>query len=166
MLTRGDELTVSDPNGREILSVRPRRSLALQGMTELFFESAEPEFDELAPAEFFERFPEGRLHDLRPQSRRRHAHGRRAVQLPHAGTGRQRPRSRACRSPRTDEGADPPVAGEPVVISWDPVTTSHPEIGNPTSAPIRIERYQLVVEREEPSAADLQHRSAGESAGL
>ena len=55
-----DQLTVSDPNGREILSVRPRRSLALQGMTELFFESAEPEFDELAPAEFFERFPEGR----------------------------------------------------------------------------------------------------------
>ena len=49
------------------------------------------------------------------------------------------------------EQADPPTVSEPVVISWDPVTTSHPEIGNPTSAPIRIERYQLVVEREEPS---------------
>ena len=29
------------------------------GMSEIFFESAEPSFDELAPAAFFKRFPEG-----------------------------------------------------------------------------------------------------------
>ena len=46
----------------------------------------------------------GALHDLRPHARRRHAHGRRAVQPPHAGTGRRRRRSRACRSPRTARG--------------------------------------------------------------
>ena len=55
-----DRLAIRDPNGRQILSVRPTRSLARQGMTELFFESAEPEFDELSPEEFFERFPAGR----------------------------------------------------------------------------------------------------------
>ena len=30
-----------------------------QGLTEIFFESAEPPFDELAPQDFFRRFPEG-----------------------------------------------------------------------------------------------------------
>jgi hypothetical protein len=47
-----------------------------------------------------------------------------------------------------DEGP-PPVVGEPVVISWDPVTGSHPEIGR-TNEAVTIVKYQLVVEREEP----------------
>ena len=55
-----DQLSLEDPNGRRILDVRPGRNLAQQGLTELFFESAEPEFDELSPEAFFERFPEGR----------------------------------------------------------------------------------------------------------
>lgn len=33
--------------------------LRKQGLTELFFESAEPKFDELNPMDFFERFPQG-----------------------------------------------------------------------------------------------------------
>ena len=145
-----DQLTVRDPNGRAILTIRPRRSLALQGMTELFFESAEPEFDELAPAEFFERFPEGRYtisgrtlegDTLRGAARFSHRMPAPVGNVAVSGV----PLAEDC------EGEDPPVVSEPVVISWDPVTASHPEIGNPTSAPIRIERYQLVVEREEPS---------------
>ena len=47
--------------GRPPHPVRPAGpSLAQQGLTELFFESAEPRFDELSPEEFFERFAEGR----------------------------------------------------------------------------------------------------------
>jgi hypothetical protein len=46
--------------------------------------------------------------------------------------------------------ADPlPSVSGPVTLSWDPVTGSHPEIGE--SGPVDIVRYQLVVEREEPS---------------
>ena len=36
-----------------------RGACGRQGLTEIFFESAEPTFDELSPEEFFRRFPEG-----------------------------------------------------------------------------------------------------------
>ena len=42
-----------------ILLLRASGRLARQGLTELFFESAEPPFDELPPTGFFRRFPEG-----------------------------------------------------------------------------------------------------------
>jgi hypothetical protein len=146
-----DRLTVRDPDGRQILSVRPNRSLAEQGMTELFFESDEPAFDELTPAEFFARFPAGRYA----------ISGRTLEGDALAGTARFSHRMPAPTGgvlvsgvPLAEdcEGEDPPAVGEPVVISWDPVTTAHPEIGSPNApAPIAIERYQLVVEREEPA---------------
>ena len=46
-------------NERKILDVKVRGRLRRQGLTEIFFESAEPTFDDLAPEEFFDRFPEG-----------------------------------------------------------------------------------------------------------
>jgi hypothetical protein len=146
-----DRLIVSDPNGRQVLSVRPGGSLAEQGLTELFFESAEPEFAELTPEEFFERFPEGRytitgrtLEGDRLEGRARFSH---RMPAPAGGVLVSGvPLAEDC------EGEDPPAVAEPVVIGWDPVTTAHPEIGSPTApAPIVIERYQLVVEREEPA---------------
>jgi hypothetical protein len=39
-----------------------------------------------------------------------------------------------------------PRVSPPVVIDWDPVTTSHSEIGE--SGPVTVRRYQLFVERE------------------
>jgi hypothetical protein len=47
------------PRGRDVLKVVPRERLKRQGLTELFFESAEPTFDELSPEQFFRRFREG-----------------------------------------------------------------------------------------------------------
>ena len=41
------------------MNVWVRNSLRQQGMTEFFFESAEPSFDELSPARFFNRFRQG-----------------------------------------------------------------------------------------------------------
>lgn len=41
----------------------------------------------------------------------------------------------------------PPTATEPVTISWDPVTTSHPSVGR--SGPVTIVEYVLVIEDEE-----------------
>ena len=52
-------LEIEDPNEREILVVRAIRRLARQGLTEVFFESDEPSFDELSPEQFLRRFPEG-----------------------------------------------------------------------------------------------------------
>ena len=54
-----EKLTIKDPKKHTILNIRPKGRLARQGLTQLFIESAEPSFDELAPAKFFRRFPEG-----------------------------------------------------------------------------------------------------------
>ena len=53
------QLEIEAPNGREILEIKAKSRLRRQGLTELFFESAEPTFDELSPTRFFRRFPEG-----------------------------------------------------------------------------------------------------------
>ncbi|MDH3630129.1 MAG: hypothetical protein OER98_03335 [Gammaproteobacteria bacterium] len=53
------KVKIEGPNDRTLLKIRARSKLARQGMTELFFESAEPTFDELHPVDFFNRFPEG-----------------------------------------------------------------------------------------------------------
>lgn len=53
------ELEIEDPYGREMMEVEVNGRLKRQGVTELFFESAEPTFDELRPKHFFRRFPQG-----------------------------------------------------------------------------------------------------------
>ena len=53
------KLKITDPKKHTILKLRPKGRLARQGLTQLFIESAEPSFDELAPEKFFRRFPEG-----------------------------------------------------------------------------------------------------------
>lgn len=54
-----DSLKVYDPNGKQILHFRGKASVGMQGITELFFESAEPSFDEQTLEELFALFPEG-----------------------------------------------------------------------------------------------------------
>lgn len=52
-------MAIFDPNGRRIFRVAGNGSIGTQGGTELFMESAEPEFSELSIEELLERFPEG-----------------------------------------------------------------------------------------------------------
>ena len=52
-------IEIEGPDERELLNIWVRGRLRQQGLTEMFFESAEPRFDELSPARFFRRFPEG-----------------------------------------------------------------------------------------------------------
>lgn len=52
-------ISISDPNHRRIFNVRGISTLGRQGLTELFFESVEPELADLPVVEFLERFPEG-----------------------------------------------------------------------------------------------------------
>ena len=53
------KLEIRDPEEHKILKIDVKGALRQQGLTEIFFESAEPTFDELDPADFFARFPEG-----------------------------------------------------------------------------------------------------------
>ena len=52
-------MQVEGPDGQAVLKINARRNLGAHGLTEGFFESAEPPTAKLSMAEFFERFPEG-----------------------------------------------------------------------------------------------------------
>ncbi len=138
-------LTIEGPGDRRLLDIVSRRTLRRQGMTQLAFESAEPSFEELAPADFFRRFPEGR-YDIEGVAQDGQALES-TVFLSHvlpAPPGNIRlsglPAADSC-------DADPlPMPNTPVVIDWDPVTTSHPRVGK--RGTVRIARYQLFVEKD------------------
>lgn len=55
-----DSMQVSDPDGNTNVDVMADNSVGEQGITELFFESAEPSFDEQTLEELLELFTEGR----------------------------------------------------------------------------------------------------------
>ncbi len=54
------ELRVFNPAGQLIMEIDGRNALALQGFTELFFESSEPPLTTLPLPVFFARFPQGK----------------------------------------------------------------------------------------------------------
>jgi hypothetical protein len=140
-------LEIEDPNERQILLVRPTGRLARQGLTELFFESAEPPFDELSPEEFFDRFPEGPYEisgrtiegdELESTVQFTHVLPAPADRISVSGTPID-PDALDC------EVGPLPSVSEPVSVSWDPVTNSHPEIGR-TGQMIEVVKYQVVFE--------------------
>ncbi len=53
------QVQVYSPEGEKVLDVRPRGSIGVIGITELFFESAEPSLQDLPLEELLEMFPEG-----------------------------------------------------------------------------------------------------------
>jgi hypothetical protein len=137
-------LEIEDPRGRTLLLLSAHGRLARQGMTQLAFESAEPPFDELAPGEFFARFPEGEYEiegttfagqEFEATWALSHVLAAPAGNITVGGL----PAAANC-----DELPLPTVSGM-VVIDWDPVTESHPEIG--ATGKVEIARYQLFVEQ-------------------
>jgi hypothetical protein len=142
-------LEIEAPNGRRLLFVRVSGRLARQGLTELFFESAEPPFDELPPEEFFARFPEG---EYEISGRTLDGEERESVvEFTHVLPAPPDNIQVSGEPTPTDcDAEDPPVVSDPVVVSFDEVTASHPDLG--ASVPdITIDGYQVVVEREEPT---------------
>jgi hypothetical protein len=126
-----ERMQVLDPSGKVIFDVSTKGSLRTQGITELFFESAEPSFDEQPLSEFLELFPAGTY-----RFRGRTTEGeplRGSAVLTHT-----LPAAPVLVSP--GDGADD-VDPEATVIRWNPVPNP------PGSA---IVGYQVVVEREEP----------------
>ena len=145
-------LEIESPDERTLLDIRLRSSLRLQGLTELRFESAEPTFDELDPSEFFSRFPEG-VYEVEGDT----LEGdelENEVEITHVlPAPPENLRVSGVEVPGDcDEDPIPVIAG-PTVITWDPVTASHPEIG--LSGPVEIVRYEVSVEREEPTTLTL-----------
>ena len=146
-------LVVEHPNGRRMLNIRVRGRLRRQGLTELAFESAEPTFDELTPAEFFARFPAGIYelegYTLEGEERENEVEITHVLPAPPGAlmvSGTPAPE---------DCGEDPvPVVGNPVTLSWDAVTESHPDIG--TAGNIEVTRYEVAVEIEEPEFLKLE----------
>lgn len=142
------KLEIEDPRGRTILNLKVSKTLRHQGLTELFFESAEPTFDQLNPRKFFRRFPEGEYEvegktldgkelesdavvtHLMPAPPTISVNG---VELPDG----------------CDEGSVTLIgAGAGVIVSWEAITHSHPELGR-TNEPIEVVNYQVVLEGDE-----------------
>jgi hypothetical protein len=136
-------LTIEGPGERHLLDVVTSGRLRAHGLTELSFESAEPAFDELPPAAFFRRFPEGR-YEIEARLQTGGELESTAV-LSHvlAAPPDNVRVSNVPAAPSCDEEPLPAVS-PPVTISWEPVTQSHPEIGR--RGRIRVVEYQLFVE--------------------
>jgi len=129
----------------QLLRIVSRGNLRTQGLTQLAFESAEPTFDELDPADFFARFPEG-MYDIEAsaqdggtfKSKVRLSH---VMAAPPEATVSGLPTAEDC------DAADLPEVAGPVLVDWEPVEQSHPEIGKPGS--VKISRYQFFLEQGE-----------------
>lgn len=148
-LIDGDDwvhLEIDNPLGAEIFDLKLDSQLKQQRLTELFFESTEPNFDDLDPDTFFARFPEGQYEveatlgdggELSSEVTVTHL-----LPAPPANiTANGLPVSVGCED-------SIPLVSEPVTISWDPVLQSHPSLGRIGEA-VTIVRYEVVVEVED-----------------
>lgn len=143
----GDEwrrLKIKGPKGGTILNLSALSGLGLQGLDELGFESSEPNFAELPPEDFFKRFPEGtyKMEAKTIDGQKLAGESELSHVLPAAPAN-----VRVSGSPvPTDCDAAIPTTTPPIVISWDPVTSSHPSLGE--QGAVAIESYELVLELE------------------
>jgi hypothetical protein len=145
-------LLLASPDGKEKMRVVTSGTMSSHGLTELFFESAEPSFDELPPARVFRRFKEGvwRITGttiegdvLASTDTVSHVLPAPAGHITISGV----PAAASC-------DVEPlPVVAEPVIVDWHAVTTSHPTLGK--AGPITVASYQFIAEFEHPEFGDL-----------
>jgi hypothetical protein len=135
-----DEVEVTDPEGETIFTVETGGSVGELGITELFFESVEPEFSELPLEELFDLFPAG-------------DYGFTAVAVEvgtFIGTATLThaiPAGPVLLTPGEDEVVD----HTNVVVSWEPVA-------DPPGS--QIVGYQVIVEGDDPERVFSVHVSA------
>jgi len=129
-------LEVFDPNGQKIFDSSGSGSVGMQGVTELFFESAEPSFDELPLDELFFRFPKGMYTFVGITADGQTLNGKAA--LTH-----NIPDGPIIGSPAEGAALNPEL---PVVIAWEPVKNPFPG----TDSAVKIVGYQVIVERVKP----------------
>jgi hypothetical protein len=139
------ELQIEGPRERLLLDIVSRSRLRTQGLTQLSFESAEPPLDELAPADFFRRFPEGR-YEIEGLTRDGREIESTAVLSHVLAASPENILVSGARAAESCDMATIPAVSPPVIIDWDPVTESHPAIGK-AGHMITVSRYQLFIER-------------------
>lgn len=125
-----EHASVYRPDGRKVMDVRARGSVGAIGVTELFFESAEPSLADLPLADLLEMFPEGKYRIEGTTVEGRDILG--VAVLSHDIPGAPNVVSPA------EGGVTDPAA---TVIDWDPVIEP---------AGIQIAGYQVIVELPEP----------------
>ena len=122
---------VSDPNGIIVLNIQASGSVGMQGITELFFESAEPSFDEQPLKDLLALFPKGKynIDCMTTEGQMLNGSATLTHKLPAAPVV------------TPEEGAEV-APNMPVVIQWQSVTTAFPggELGV-------IAGYEIIVER-------------------
>jgi hypothetical protein len=157
----GDEwrrIEIEDPHERRMMTVRASGRLKRQGLTELFFESAEPTFDDLDPIDFFNRFPEGwyEIEGLTLDFEERESE----VYLSHVMPAAPGPEGTEVNGEVAAEDCDAdleivdPAGG--VTIDWDPVEYAHDDLGTHTGEMlssigdgISVLYYEVVIEIDE-----------------
>ena len=149
-------LEIEDPRERKMLNIKVKGRLRKQGLTEIFFESAEPTFDELDPEDFFKRFPEGiyeieglTLEGQEMESKTELTH---VMPAPPEPTVNGDPMAEQCDPDEAGYDATV-VTGLPVTIAWDPVALSHPDpdgggAGVQSPIEVTIRNYEVVLEVE------------------
>ncbi len=151
-----NQLRIEDQQERRVLDVKLRGRLRRQGLTEIFFESAEPNFDDLSPEDFFDRFPEGTYEiegvtlegdELESETEITHA-----MPAPPQPTVNDEPFATVCDDEDPLYNATEVSGDDGIVIAWPDVTTTHPDQRFPQDFgdgyEFAIYNYEVVVETE------------------
>lgn len=151
------KVKIEGPNGRKILKINVKSGLKRQGMTELFFESAEPCFpeneeceDPLAPEDFFSRFPEGVYEWEGKTLDGEEIEGE--VYLSQRIPAAPVVSSVGGDNDLGDDDCWDPGEVDEVIISWNPVTHTHASLGLDTGALLgdnKVIYYEFVAEVDE-----------------
>ena len=139
------KLEMEGPNGRRLLKIKARGGLRRQGLTQLFFESAEPTFEEQSAEAFFARFPEGEyeIEGITLDGEELES----VTEVTHLMPAPPVAEVNGIAFDDDCENGVTVVGGPPVIIEWDPVIRSHPDLGSPrNSTDIVIHNYEVVVE--------------------
>ena len=148
---------VKEIGNQKLLEVEVLSRLRRQGLTEIFFESAEPTFDKLKPKKFFKRFPEGEYEiegrtlkgkELESETELTHL-----MPAPPAPIVNGELMATQCDDEEPGYNATEIMADMPVLIAWPAVTMSHPDAegggaGVQPPEPVVIHNYEVVVEVE------------------
>ena len=149
------KLEIEDPRERKMLDIRVNGRLKRQGLTEIFFESAEPTFDELSPQRFFRRFRQGTYEiegkTLEGQELESEVPLTHVMPAPPEPTVNGLPMAQEC--DEEEPGFDITMTNSPVTLAWPSVMTSHPDPDGGGAAvqppvPVQIHNYEVVVEVE------------------
>lgn len=150
------KLQILDGCEKKVLSINVRSRLRRQGLTELFFESAEPPFDELSPGEFFDRFPAGTYEiegitlegdEIEGETEITHA-----MPAPPMPTVNGEPFATICDDEDPDYNVTEVSDANGIVIAWPAVSATHPDPRFPQEFgddyDFVIHNYEVVVEVE------------------